>query len=276
MSGMQDRRRAIAVVGAVSLLLGAPVWAQQPPDEPADAAQAELEVLEVEYVGELIDEDARPLAGVFALEFRLFRDPDATEPIWSEPHFVAVVEGEYAVVLGQTESLPLELVEQELSVGVWFMGQEVLREPMVMTPIIEEEAAEDTTQVDVPMVVQPAMQPGVTEVTFAQVADRALVAEEAERCRDAETLQGHTFEDLDRFDELIERLADHQGDADAHGGGSGRSVRVGRSTTVLPSVGGEGGGAFTRMCPEGYVVVGLRGRSGGMVDAIEVVCGPLE
>lgn len=42
--------------------------------------------------------------------------------------------------------------------------------------------------------------------------------------------------------------------------------------TELDLAGGGGGAAFTRRCPAGTHVVGLRGRAGDLIDAIEVLC----
>lgn len=42
--------------------------------------------------------------------------------------------------------------------------------------------------------------------------------------------------------------------------------------TVLPQRGGDGGGGFTRTCPEGYAVVGFSGRSGHLVDKLILSC----
>ena len=46
-------------------------------------------------------------------------------------------------------------------------------------------------------------------------------------------------------------------------------------TQKLPSFGGSGGMAFTRECGNGRVLTGLRGREGMVVDAIGLLCRPV-
>jgi hypothetical protein len=114
----------------------------------------------------------------------------------------------------------------------------------------------------------------ITEVTFAHLADLALLAEEAEHAQDADRLGGRTLEEIDRYDEIARRLEDHMADPEAHGAESRRAGR--RGETVLPRIGGEGGSPYNRECPEGMVVVGLRGSAGALVDSIEVICASVE
>ena len=45
---------------------------------------------------------------------------------------------------------------------------------------------------------------------------------------------------------------------------------------LLPVFGGLGGTAFTRDCGKGYVLTGLRWRSGAVVDAIGIMCRPVK
>ena len=109
----------------------------------------------------------------------------------------------------------------------------------------------------------------------AAKAQALLDAEEAEHAIDSDRLGGLTAAELfERFDDLIDRLANHERNPDAHGGGNRTSV--GSTTRILQRVGGEGGEPYTRLCPSGYVVVGIQGRSGGFVDSFQVVCAPLE
>lgn len=42
--------------------------------------------------------------------------------------------------------------------------------------------------------------------------------------------------------------------------------------TELDAAGGLGGSPFARMCPSGTYVVGIKGRAGDLVDAIELLC----
>jgi len=234
---------------------------------PAAAQDAFL----VEYTGELIDDTARPLAGVFSLDFKLFAEDDE-DPVWESTRFIAVSEGEYTVRLGTEVPLDRDWEGEELAVAVYFGGGELTRATQAMTAVVVESEPEPEA-VPVRPTIEVAGGGSVTEVTFAQLADRALVAEEAEHAGDAESIQGHTWDDIDeRIDDVVERLAEHQADPEGHG-----RVRVGLgSQTVLQRVGGEGGVRYTRMCPAGYVVVGIRGGAGGFVDSMELVCAQLE
>lgn len=228
--------------------------------------------LQVEYMGELIDDRSRPLGGVFQLTFKLYSEDDSASPLWEEQHYLAVVDGEYAVNLGSEQPLDPSLAEQELQVAVEFMGQELLREPLVLRPVAVEVVEEPPSFAE--LFIPSAG--NFTEVTFAQLADQALVAVNAEHAQDCDTLGGRSLEDIDRSDDVLERLADHQTDPSAHES-SGRSRgRVGTGTTVLQRVGGEGGARYTVMCPSGYAIVGARGGAANLVDSIEFVCAPIE
>jgi hypothetical protein len=55
---------------------------------------------------------------------------------------------------------------------------------------------------------------------------------------------------------------------------NGCQVRVGAGST-LPTRGQYGDSPFTQMCPTNQVVVGMRGRSGGLLDQVAFVCAPL-
>lgn len=228
-----------------------------------------------QYQGELIDDQARPLAGIFALTFKLYEGVDATEALWEEQHYVAVVEGEYSIRLGEQIPLDSQWAETELFVAVEFSDQEIVREAEWFEPAAPLDI--ELTARDPVEYLREALPDNIVEVTFAQLADRALVSQEAEHAANADRLGGHTLEEIDRYNELVEMFAEHQIDPEAHGGIARQSARsTGDSTMVLQRVGGEGGTPFTRMCPRGYVMVGLQGAAGGLVDSIQVVCAPLE
>jgi hypothetical protein len=55
---------------------------------------------------------------------------------------------------------------------------------------------------------------------------------------------------------------------------NGCQVRVGAGST-LPTRGQYGDSPFTQMCPTNQVVVGMRGKSGGLLDQVAFVCAPL-
>ena len=230
------------------------------------------EGLHVVYRGELINAEARPLAGVFPFEYKLYDEESAETAIWSEQHFVAVFDGQYEITLGNTTALDPELSDREMFVAVVFQGSEILRERLVLRPAEDEtETAPDPTEV---MATGDVNVENVTEVTFAQLADRALVAQEAEHAADSDRLGGRTLDEIDQYDEILDRLTEHTANYELHGGS--QQTGVSGSTTVLQRVGGDGGVRYTRMCPSGYVMVGLRGGAGQLIDSFEIICAPLE
>lgn len=220
----------------------------------------------IEYTGELIDESARPLSGVFPMTFKLYENADSTEPIWSESHYVAVVDGEYTLDLGNATPLDPELARRALSLGAELLGQEIVREPMIIGP-----SADVAEAPELPIDLSEG---DITTATFVNIAQRVLYAPEARRARIGYRLNGRTLEDIDRSEEVLQHLEQHEVAPDAHSETQGN--RLGATTTVLERVGGRGGHPYTRLCPEGSVAVGIQGASGAMVDSVELVCAPLE
>lgn len=228
------------------------------------------EDIQFHYSGELITAEALPLAGVFNLTFKIYEDADEDEDVWNETHFIASIEGQYTVVLGSVSQFSDELLENEPYIAVEFGGQELYRERLGVSEIQHEleVLAEETTG-------DPNHDYEITALTFAQLADQAFLADEALYARDCQRLGGRTFEEFDQFDALLNSLDDHLADPEAHS--TGRSGGpIGSSQTVLPRIGGDGGARYTRMCPEGHVVVGLRGGAAMLVDSFEVICAPIE
>lgn len=236
------------------------------------SADAHGQDLVARYEGELIDDQARPLAGIFALTFKLYPEQEAEEAVWEEHHFLAVVEGGYTVRLGENTLLNPEWSGREMYVAVEFMGQEIVREAQSLThsPIVEITPQDPLEQL------HQLLAGRVIEVTFAHLADHALTALQAEHAADADRLGGRTAAEIDRYDDLVEMLAEHQIDPNAHGGAARTTRTTGDATMVLQRAGGEGGIPYTRMCPRGYVVVGIQGAAGGFIDSIQLVCAPLE
>lgn len=80
----------------------------------------------IDFNGELIDQNAAPLAGVLPLEFRIFTDKKAKKPIASEKHFVSVVDGNYFVSLGEISAINSKA--DKLFVAVYLDGKELTRQ----------------------------------------------------------------------------------------------------------------------------------------------------
>jgi hypothetical protein len=85
-------------------------------------------------------------------------------------------------------------------------------------------------------------------VDYAEKAGFAFAAEKAD---DATRLGGLTLEQLKR------KL----------GGGSGGSISIGEQPWMSQSKG---------LCPEGYVMTGVRGGSGMYVDRVGIICSKLK
>jgi hypothetical protein len=234
--------------------------------------------IEISYEGRLQDDGGQPIAGVFPLEFHLYRTADSKAPIWRESHWVAVLDGRYRLSLGRERPLRAPLVKrgESLFLGVNLQdGGELTREALTL-PLDEEPLAEAPAEPVAQRPTAPADdKPGAppntykTESSFAEVADFARRAENAEN---AQKLGGKTLAELEaELDSLRERIADLR---KAQGGGGG--VTVGGQTELLQRVGGTGGGPYVRECPPGYVVTGVRGTSGAVVDSFQVICSPLQ
>lgn len=277
------RRSFILAATLLCLGAGSLARAQVPkpteplPEEPADSQaqneahaqraaeraarqQAASKDLIVRYTGELIDNENNPISGVFGVTFRLYEEEDSKQPIWSERLFVAVDLGTYTIDLGQQTPLAQNLTNQRrwLSVSVDTLG-ELLREQVVLRPYTPaRETAPER----------------IRELSFAALADRAVSADTARVAEDAERLGGKTLADLDRYPELYRQVVELRSQVQAIRNSGG--TRVARRTTTTETTGGPGGVHFRITCPEGQVVVGITGRAGSAIDALGLVCAPLE
>ncbi len=80
----------------------------------------------VDFNGEIVDQNAAPVSGVLPLEFRIYTDSKSKKPIASEKHFIAVVDGSYAVSLG--EASDIKTTANKLYVAVLLDGKELTRQ----------------------------------------------------------------------------------------------------------------------------------------------------
>ena len=90
----------------------------------ASAQEASLTV--IDFHGEIIDQDASPISGVLPLEFRIYADKAAKKTIATEKHFIAIVDGEYGVSLGEASKLKSK--NETLYVAVLLDGKELTRQ----------------------------------------------------------------------------------------------------------------------------------------------------
>ncbi|MBO4350324.1 MAG: hypothetical protein J6A01_05175 [Proteobacteria bacterium] len=80
----------------------------------------------IDFKGEIVDQDAAPVSGVLPLEFRVFTEKNAKKAIATEKHFVSIVDGEYALSLG--ESSQIKTKNATLFVAVYLDGKELTRQ----------------------------------------------------------------------------------------------------------------------------------------------------
>jgi hypothetical protein len=221
--------------------------------------------VKVEYRGLLQDENDQPISGVFALDFKIYDRSISATPLWSERHFVAVVSGEYLAPLGAHRPLNTSHVDGERWIGIELVGEgEILRDRLVIRE---------------PSVTIPVATAGSgARVAFSDVADRALEADRARVAESAERLGNLSLTEIERLSNLaLERLGEHIADPNAHQGGAGRpGGALGTERRVMEIVGGRGGTPFDVRCPRGFVVTGIEGSAGRVVDGIRIVCSPLQ
>ncbi len=211
----------------------------------------------VEYVGELIDLDNRPISGVFPMAFRIFRSPAAADPVWEEEQFVAVFEGRYTVLLGRNNGVPgaYRGLTRTLGVTLGELG-EVSRHAVVLREYIPESAT--------PL-------PTISRQSSVGLAGQAIRADRATIARHCERLGGQTSEQLDHYQELRDQLQELSDRINRPAGN-----RIGPDTVVLTRIGGIGGNRYHRSCPPGFVVSGARGGGGNLIDGFRPICTQLE
>lgn len=210
------------------------------------------------YSGRLLDERGGPIGGVFPLTFAFYNRSRGGKALWSEDHFVAVDNGRYVVELGRTRAIPHAVGLDQLYVGVRITGgPELVRERFEAEGESPEEVIRSRNAAQDTQATQKA-QGGV--VDYAEKAGFAYVAEKADN---AVRLDGLTL------DQLKKQLGEG-------GGEGGGKITLGSNTFNAPSAGGEGGTPYNQLCPDGYVVTGLRGGSGLYVDRVAIICSPLE
>ena len=209
----------------------------------------------LEYSGKLVDERGGPIGGVFPLTFALYSKPRGGTPFWKEKHFVGVDNGEYVIQLGRKVRIPSRKSLDQVYVGVRITGGPALvRERFVAEGGANEEVIHQAKNV--------AVSAGGTKakggvVDYAEKSGFAYVAEKAEN---ASKLEGLTLEKLKK------KLG---------GGGAGGKITLGDNTFNAPTAGGDGGTLFQQLCPDGYVVTGLRGGAGLYIDRVGIICSPL-
>lgn len=209
------------------------------------------------YSGRLLDEQGGPIGGVFPLTFALYTKARGGKSVWSESHFIAVDNGRYVVDLGRGQLIPRSVGLDQLYVGVRITGgPELVRERFVPEGDSPEEVIRSKSAAHE---ANPGGKAQGGAVDYAEKAGFAYVAEKADN---SVRIDGLTLDQLKK--------------ALGGGGEGGGKPALGTNTFNAPSAGGEGGTPFNQLCPEGYVVTGLRGGSGLYIDRLAIICSPLE
>lgn len=226
------------------------------------APQIQAETPDIVYEGQLQDSKRKPLSGIFELTFKLYRSSRARNATWEESRFVAVDDGAYRVMLGSLRKLPANLPVERSYLGVSLAGgPEILREPLQVdspepAPRREVAPAADggaRTPTATPARTRPS---AGTSVKYAEEAGFAFEAETAAVATSVGKLTEKGIRDLLK--------------------GAKTEINIGSSKRYSERIGGQGGEAYSVSCPKGYVVTGLRGGAAAFVDAITLICSPLE
>jgi hypothetical protein len=205
------------------------------------------------YSGKLVDERGGNIGGVYPLTFALYSKARGGKAIWSERHFVSVDNGLYEIELGRKSRIPARISLDQIYIGVRITGGPALvRERFVPEGGVAEQLIYQAgkNKKDI----RPSGKKRET-VDYAEKAGFAYVAEKADN---AERIDGKT---LAQIKKLL--------------GGGGGKVSIGNNTYNSPSVGGEGGAQFQQLCPEGYIMTGIRGGAGLYLDRLQIICSPL-
>lgn len=214
----------------------------------------------VRYTGELMQDAKTPLSGVFPVTFELYDREKDDKPIWQEKHFVAVDLGTYTIDLGKQTSIPSALIGQRrwLAVSVDTLG-ELLREQITLNAYAPAES------------VAPKR---IKDLSFAELADRAVTADHAHVAADAQRLGGKTLQEIDKFGELQRQFVQLRARVNNIQNLGGTSVA--RRTSMSEPIGNGPGAHFRVQCPEGQVMVGLTGRADDAIRHAQLICAPLE
>jgi hypothetical protein len=234
--------------------------AQPAPQQSApaiDPSRAPKAYILSRYTGELADDQLKPISGIFRVTFKLFPDIAAPNEVWAETLFVTIVEGRYDVTLGRVTPIGANLDGRQL-----FLSATLEEEPGERIPfaVLAADTRDDS----------PAG-PIFRGKSFADVADRALVATRAATADNCSTLGGKTAEEIDQSKELNKRVSELREALREKS-----SIKLGGQQQVLERVGGAGGNSYQRQCPPGFVVTGFRGGQGQFLDSIEIVCNAIE
>jgi hypothetical protein len=215
----------------------------------------------IEWNGELQGANRKPIAGIYPLTFAFHNGRKSNRSVWSESHFVAVGDGQYQIVLGNKNPIGKHISFRRLYLSVSVTGgDEIIRERIeesgVRNPIVTPEAKTPPVAGSAPARINP--KGGQVTVDYAERAGTAVMADHA--------TQASKLGDMSLKD-LLERIKRQSR--------SGK-VTIGTKTRYSSEVGGGGGFEKDLVCPKGYVVTGVKARSGKFIDSLQLICSPLE
>ena len=228
------------------------------PPLPKTGNEPKIDGVVVNYKGKMVDESGKSVSGIFPMTFSLYPSETSKKAAWAETKWVAVDRGAYTVRLGEEKKLPPSDKLSTMLIGVEIRGVgEVVREPFSSAPAAAQGGGTG------PAKHQPSQ----------RYADNAGYAVEADHAKNADRLQNLSVEDL------LRKVMEAAGNAMSTGAGPagpGGKATIGSRKRFGNRVGGTGGGEFEEMCPKGYMMTGLKGGAAAYVDAVQIVCSPLE
>lgn len=242
----------LRILISAAVLCGVCVASTSSAQQPAQQAVQEQPPLRILYAGELIDAERMPVSGVFRFVFQLTAE-DAAAPAWSETHYVTITEGQFSLILGTTTAIPvaLENTRSTLRIGLT-SGDEISRHALTVTRYLPP---------------PPPGEPTFERVTFADLAARAIVADTARYARDGERLSGETVDEFSRHEEIQGRIEELRERLRTDGG-----AQIGTDYVYTGRFGGPNGNPYEYICPSGFVITGIRGGSGRVIDGLVPTC----
>lgn len=241
------------VIAAITLFIAADTAQAAPPEVSGPLV----------YGGRLVDGSGRPVTGVFPLTFSIYTGANTKRALWTDSVFVAVDNGVYAIELGRTKALPKSLNLKKAEIGIALTGRkgDIVREPMEKAA-----AVTDARVIEVKPVGGATTGVKPSAANQQSYADVAGYAYESERAKVADRIGGLSETDL-------RDLAKSAATATQN---TAPRVKIGNEKRFMESAGGSEGTPYAITCPAGYVVVGIRGGAGALVDSVSVICSPLE
>ena len=209
------------------------------------------------YRGELLDDAARPLSGVFTMTFSFWQHPSGP-PVWRETRVVAVVDGEYEVKLGSINPMPFQLQNSAGELHVMLEADELTHHAFRVSLIRAD--------------LDPAEPKLPVPVYLAEVAERAMLAAHADTADNCDRLGGKRLDEIDRSEELLAEVARMRALLDS----AGDKPRISNKQVGLPRIGGSTGNRYAVNCPPGSIVTGAEIKGGDLIDSITPTCTPLE